>query len=207
MSIQPRPPRPAAPSGPSFGRNWRLLAAALLLLGAGGAAGPVRDALTGPWERWTGPDALGEERGRIVTRVLEQNPRLGTQTAGRIAQALQRCHSDHGVSPHITLAVMIVESDVRPSARSPKGAIGLMQVMPHMFDGLGLPGNIAHIETNIEAGCMLLADNIRRLGEDRGISAYFWGSWIRGTEYLSKVNAVRETLEPDLPTVSAGNLG
>ena len=184
-----------------------MLATALLLLGASGAARPARDALAGAWQRWSEPDPVHEEWRQIVTRVLRKNPRLGRDTARRIGLALQRCHSDHGVSPRITLAVMIVESDVRPSARSPKGAIGLMQVMPHMFEGLGLPGNIAHIETNIEAGCMLLADNIRRLGEDRGISAYFWGSWIRGDEYLSKVNAVRQTLEPEPPAVSAGTLG
>ena len=207
MPTQPRSPRPAVPSRARFGRTWLVLAAALLLLGASGAVRPARDVLAGVWGRWSGPDALAEERRQIVTRALQENPRLGRDTARRIALALQRCHSDHGVSPRIALAVMIVESDVRPSARSPKGAIGLMQVMPHMFEDLDLPGNIAHIETNIEAGCMLLAENIRRLGEDRGISAYFWGSWIRDDEYLSKVNAVRETLEAELPAVSAGSLG
>jgi len=101
------------------------------------------------------------------------------------------------------LAVMIVESNARPSAISPKGAIGLMQVMPHMFADLGLAGNITHIESNIEAGCILLADNMRRLGEDRGISAYFWGTRIGGGAYLSRVKAVRETLDEDTPSPSA----
>ncbi len=71
---------------------------------------------------------------------------------------------------------------------------GLMQVMPHMFKALDLPGNAGHLEANIEAGCLLLADNIRRLGEEDGVSAYFWGSSIRGDGYLRKVIAVRRDL-------------
>ena len=42
------------------------------------------------------------------------------------------------------------------------------------------------------AGCFILADNIRRLGEARGISSYFWGRRIRGVAYLQKVQRGRE---------------
>ena len=57
-----------------------------------------------------------------------------------------------------------------------------------------LAGNLATIESNIEGGCFLLADNIRRLGEEDGISAYFWGSDIRGLAYLARVRATREAV-------------
>jgi hypothetical protein len=66
-----------------------------------------------------------------------------------------------------------------------------MQVMPHMMEPLGLTGNAATIESNIEAGCWILASNIRRLGEEKGISTYFWGSDIRGLAYLEKVQSAR----------------
>jgi hypothetical protein len=89
------------------------------------------------------------------------------------------------------LAVMLVESNARPWAHSPKGAVGLMQVMPHMMQPLGLAGNLATIESNIEAGCFILSHNIRRLGVEDGISAYFWGSEIRGVAYLEKVLEAR----------------
>jgi hypothetical protein len=75
--------------------------------------------------------------------------------------------------------------------RSPLGAIGLMQVMPYMAEPLGLAGSLASIESNIEAGCWILSDNIRRLGEEDGISAYFWGSDIRGAVYLERVREAR----------------
>jgi hypothetical protein len=71
--------------------------------------------------------------------------------------------------------------------------------MPHMMQPMGLAGNLATIESNIEAGCRILADNIHRLGVERGISAYFWGSDIRGVAYLEKVLEARERVR-DLGT-------
>ena len=55
-----------------------------------------------------------------------------------------------------------------------------------------MAATLATIETNVEAGCLILAHNIRRLGEADGVSAYFWGSSIRGDGYLSRVQSARE---------------
>lgn len=127
--------------------------------------------------------------------VLERaNPELGRELSTRIADSVLRCSKENGLAADLVLAVMLVESSGRPYARSPKGAIGLMQVMPHMFEELELPGSVAHVETNVEAGCLLLADNVRRLGEADGVSSYFWGSEIRGDAYLKRVRTVRRTL-------------
>ena len=56
-----------------------------------------------------------------------------------------------------------------------------------MVENLPLAGNLSTIGSNVEAGCFILADNINRLGEDNGISSYFWGRRIRGVAYLEKV--------------------
>jgi len=69
-----------------------------------------------------------------------------------------------------------------------------MQVMPHMVIPLEIAGNLATVESNVEAGCLILADNIRRLGEEDGISAYFWGSEIRNASYLDRVRQARAAL-------------
>ena len=61
-----------------------------------------------------------------------------------------------------------------------------------MAEKIPLAGNLATIESNVEAGCFILADNIRRLGESKGISSYFWGRRIRGVAYLEKVERARE---------------
>ena len=98
------------------------------------------------------------------------------------------------LDPQLVTAIILVESGARPWALSAKGAVGLMQVMPHMSEARILAGNLTTIESNVAAGCSILADNIRRLGEDDGISAYFWGSDIRGVAYLDRVRAARATV-------------
>ena len=93
----------------------------------------------------------------IVAKLREVNPLLGRVREARVADAILRCQREHGLSPRTTLSIIIVESSARPHVRSPKGAVGLMQVMPHMWRDLGSAGNIVHIESNIEAGCTILA--------------------------------------------------
>lgn len=131
-------------------------------------------------------DAAGV--AQIVGRA---NPELAPQERSRIGASVMRFASRHGLDPELVVAVILVESGGRPWARSPKGAMGLMQVMPEHTRRLGLVGNAATIESNIEAGCAVLAENIARFGEERGILAYFWGSDIRGDGYLERVQAAR----------------
>jgi hypothetical protein len=72
-----------------------------------------------------------------------------------------------------------------------------------MYEVLALPGSAAHVEANIEAGCTLLADNIRRLGEERGISTYCWGNSIGNDHYLRRVQQLRRDLRPFLDEIGA----
>lgn len=124
---------------------------------------------------------------QIIAILREVNPYLSQGELRRIAAAVLHNSSKYGIDPQLVTAVMWEESDARPWARSPKGAIGLMQVMPHMSARMEIAGNLATIEKNIEVGCLILSDNIRRLGTEDGISAYFWGSEIRGPSYLRRV--------------------
>jgi hypothetical protein len=116
---------------------------------------------------------------------------LSVEERNRVTEAVLRGSRRYGLDPYLVTAVLLVESDARPWAESGKGAIGLMQVMPYWAERLPLAGNLATIESNVEAGCFILADNIRRLGEEKGISTYFWGRRIRGVAYLEKVEKAR----------------
>lgn len=129
---------------------------------------------------------LGSEE-RIADLLAEWNPYLSVVERDRIARAVIRWSDDYSLDSDLVLGVIYVESTARPEALSPMGATGLMQVMPYMRKQIGLAGNSTTIESNIEAGCLILADNIRRLGEDEGILAYFWGGNIRGSRYLHRV--------------------
>ncbi len=131
----------------------------------------------------------------IVQAVGQQNPNLSANERQRIGAAVMRYSAKYELDPSLVTAILMVESGSRPWAVSPKGAVGLMQVMPFMFKSIGIAGNLTSIEPNIEAGCWILADNIRRLGEQDGVSAYFWGSNIRGVSYRNRVFERREKIQ------------
>ncbi|MDP7571654.1 MAG: transglycosylase SLT domain-containing protein, partial [Myxococcota bacterium] len=131
---------------------------------------------------------------QVSAYLVRLNPDLRAPEREQIAAAVVKYSAKYRLEPSLVLAVITAESSARPWVRSSKGAVGLMQVMPHVVGGLPVAGNLTSIETNIEAGCLILADNIRRLGEDRGILAYFWGNDIRGEAYLENVRAVRAAI-------------
>lgn len=146
-------------------------------------------------------DAAGRPGGAAAFRAADVaaivgrvNPALPEAQLRRIGRAVIQYSEKYDLDPELVTAVLLVESSARPWARSPKGAVGLMQLMPHMAGALEMAGNLATIESNVEAGCLILADNIRRLGEADGISAYFWGTDIRGAGYLDRVRQTRATV-------------
>ncbi len=157
--------------------------------------------LSGP----TAPDPVSPDAERAtvarfdaaaVESILQSvNPALSPRERSRIGVAVVRTAEKYNLDPQLVTAVLLVESSARPWARSQKGAIGLMQVMPHVALPMDLAGNLATVESNVEAGCRILADNIRRLGEEDGISAYFWGSHIRDASYLDRVREARAVVQ------------
>lgn len=80
---------------------------------------------------------------------------------------------DAGVEPALVHAVVAVESAYRPHAISPKGAIGLMQVMPGTAQRYGI-NNPAEVHNNLRAGSRHLRMLIDMFGErlDLVLAAY-----------------------------------
>lgn len=175
-------------------RGWLLVALAALLV-LDGAFPP--QPTPGAAREQAAPPARAERvapEQAIAQALQRMNPTLSAAEGVRIGEAVLRYSTKYRLDAELVTAVLVVESGARPWAVSPKGARGLMQVMPYMLRPMGMVGNLSTIETNVEAGCIILADNIRRLGEEDGISAYFWGSEIRGDGYLERVQAARARL-------------
>lgn len=93
-------------------------------------------------------------------------PRAGTgpvtlpQLAARrkaLEPLLQRVASTHGVHAALLKAIIEVESGFNAGARSPKGAIGLMQVMPATAARYG-QFNLYSPEQNVDVGARYLRD-------------------------------------------------
>jgi soluble lytic murein transglycosylase len=89
-----------------------------------------------------------------------------------------------GVDPYLTAALIQVESGFRPDAVSPKGAIGLMQIMPETARWIGEQNNI-RVESagdlfnpglNIQLGTLYLAYLMERFAtEAAALAAYNGG--------------------------------
>lgn len=189
---------PQTRSSISRSRVAATAAAGLALLWIGTAPPPTisEDAL--PAVSANAPRSAAADESSIARVLATENPQLAAPELSRIARAVLRYSAKYDLDPELVTAVIMVESSALPSARSPKGAMGLMQVMPAMLEPLRLVGNFTTVESNIEAGCLILADNIRRMGEADGILAYFWGPNIRGGAYLERVRAAQAEVRRQL---------
>ncbi len=75
----------------------------------------------------------------------------------------------HGVRTDLVRAVVQVESGFNPYARSPKGALGLMQLMPATVEQLGVKNPFDPAE-NVRAGVAYLRQLLDRYGEDEQLA-------------------------------------
>jgi soluble lytic murein transglycosylase-like protein len=93
---------------------------------------------------------------------------LQSKPYGEIIEAVSQAH---GVDPMLVSALIQVESNYRPKARSPKGAMGLMQLMPSTAREYKVR-NPFDPRANIEAGIRHLKGLIDRFGVEMALAAY-----------------------------------
>ncbi len=100
------------------------------------------------------------------------------------AHAIVRAGERHGIEPALILAVIHIESGYFNFARSPVGALGLMQVMPAtgrmLAEEAGLewsgPADLLDPVLNVTLGTRYLAFLRDRYGDwDHALAAYNWG--------------------------------
>lgn len=83
----------------------------------------------------------------------------------KYAEAIAAAARQHGVDPALIRALIHAESGFNPRARSHKGAMGLMQLMPGTARDLGVQDPIA-VNQNIEGGVRYLAGLLNQYDGD-----------------------------------------
>jgi hypothetical protein len=117
-----------------------------------------------------------ETRNKIAKRLMYYNPSFSDIGAGYVSDVIMRYSSIHNLDPLNVAGMIMVESSADFHAISPKGAKGLMQLLPVTARGLGYEGNNLHQpEDNIEYGTKYLSMLIQKRGHENGIKSYFCG--------------------------------
>jgi len=136
------------------------------------------------------PDAPKPAAVEAPADTQPDRPTLqGTPYAEIIAAAAQA----HGVDPILVKALIQVESGYRPTARSPRGAVGLMQIMPATAREYNVR-NPFDPKANIEAGVKHLKALLDHFGKERtelALAAYNAGPG--AVEKFNGVPPYRET--------------
>lgn len=177
---------------------------ALLVIQSDPAA-PVQSSFS---ERPGVPDAAAHRA------VAEMNASLTYQ---EVQGSLTAASLSHGVDYELLKAVVVSESAFNPKAVSPKGAVGLMQIMPATARRYGVqsePGStieskLTDPEINIRTGTRYLADLLRMFGGETelAVAAYNAGegavmragnripNYKETKAYVKKVMAVYRVLQ------------
>lgn len=94
--------------------------------------------------------------------------------AGRaqLDEIVEQSAAAFGVDPLLVRSVMQVESNYNPNAVSPKGAMGLMQLMPSTARQLGVT-NAFDVRQNIEGGVKFLRYLKSKFNDDRLVLAAY----------------------------------
>lgn len=104
--------------------------------------------------------------------------RAASMPSGRdILPAVDRASRQHGVPAALLLAVIDTESGYAPRAVSPRGALGLMQLMPDTARSYGVV-DAFDVGQNIDAGARHLRHLLDRFGSDTrlALAAYNAGA-------------------------------
>ncbi len=111
--------------------------------------------------------------GRLVRAVVAAPvARAGAKTSARVPEAVRKAALDRGLDPLLVHAVIQAESSYNPFAVSPKGAQGLMQLMPATARRYGA-ANSFNITENLQAGVSYLRDLMDMFGsQELALAAY-----------------------------------
>ena len=146
-----------------------------------------------------------------ATRVRATRPSF-SRRAGQFEPLIAEYSSEHGVRPDLVRAVIQAESAFNPLARSPKGAMGLMQLMPGTAMELGVTDPYDP-EQNIRGGVTYLKSLLVQYSNNEELALAAYNAGPGAVERYGTVPPYRETrnyiarIKGNAPVRKASSLG
>jgi len=135
---------------------------------------------------------LFSELRHSASYLQRYNPRLDNDTALKYICKIREC-SEPPVTPELLTALIVVESGANHGAVSRKGAVGLTQVMPKIWQCK--KQELLNPYRNIEIGSKILKYYIDRNGIHGGLSSYNSGRTDYALDYAHSVLAIANDLK------------
>jgi hypothetical protein len=120
--------------------------------------------------------------------------RVGAARLDRFDAEFRAASRANGLDDAWLRAIAHAESGFEPGAVSPKGALGVMQLMPEVAQEHGVADPFSPAES-IRAGARHLRDLLRRYGGDRTLAAAAYNAGIGAVQLHGGVPPYRETRE------------
>ena len=130
----------------------------------------------------------------ITQSTDKQPPRLTSPGPSEIHDLIQQVARKNGVSPAFVKSVVAAESNFNAGAVSPKGAIGLMQLMPETARQFG--ADPSNPQQNIDAGTRYLKVLMNRYRKSRSPLAHAIAAYNAGPGVVDRYRGIppyRET--------------
>ncbi|WP_227471295.1 lytic transglycosylase domain-containing protein [Paraburkholderia caledonica] len=153
----------------------RARAASGVVMMVGGMGGAVESAAlsVGTASNWSasGPDETNDRqsvviqpRGPLSADLVQQATASAAARVIALSPIIDQAARAVGLDSALLMAVIEVESGGNPQAVSPKGATGLMQLMPGTGARLGA-SDLFDVRQNVAAGARYLKDLMRQFGD------------------------------------------
>ncbi len=180
--------------------STRFICSFVLGMSVIGAAAPAdaqifmwRDAKGDPVVSDRPPSAPGTQVYSVGGSSLKATRPVAKGYTNRYDELIEQFAAESGIRADLVRAVIQVESGFNPKATSPKGAMGLMQLMPGTARELGV-SNAYDPAQNIRGGTRYLRSLLDRYGDDEELALAAYNAGPTAVEkYGNNVPPYQET--------------